>query len=284
MRVLRTVLFLTSLLGLSIARGQVKGQFISIDHIPIVVQDLNSVKRQLSESFHFKIKEGREHEGIINCFIKFQDGTYLEFVTPVDSSQKTGKYYTDFLRNRQGGTALAVSVESADSVIKALNKNAVPFETSSNRIWTIISPRATDHFFIDYADKQWKDSEVNTTHLNQSLSLRSTYVLSDDIELEMKKYKDLGFNGFTNGSYLGAPGKILEIGNSKLYLLDASKSKRITKALETRNLTGICGFEIKTSSLNELNRQLFKSEKMIIEKNRTILYLKDLNFFFVFTE
>ena len=66
--------------------------FTSIDHVPVVVSNIDSIKRILSAT-HFTVKEGREHEGIKNCFIKFQDGTYLEFITPTDSLQRIGKYY-----------------------------------------------------------------------------------------------------------------------------------------------------------------------------------------------
>jgi beta-lactamase class D len=68
----------------------------SIDHVPIVVNDLENVKEFLRGRLHFTIKEGKTHEGIKNCFVKFQDGTYLEFISPTDSLQAIGRFYKDF--------------------------------------------------------------------------------------------------------------------------------------------------------------------------------------------
>jgi AraC-like DNA-binding protein len=78
-----------------------------------------------------------------------------------------------------------------------------------------------------------------------------------------------------NSKFLSTPYKHLQIGNSNLYLLDASKSKGINQKLKSANLRGICGFEIKTGSLSSLNKPLGKSP--------AIFYLQDINLFFVFT-
>lgn len=48
---------------------------IGIDHVPIVVRDLNEAKTLFSDRLKFTVKNGREHEGISKFFVKFQDGT-----------------------------------------------------------------------------------------------------------------------------------------------------------------------------------------------------------------
>lgn len=283
MRILLTIIILIYSVGST--KAQAKNQnFISIDHIPIAVKDLDKLKKVLSELLHFKVKEGKEHEGIKNCFIKFQDGTYLEFTTPIDSLQATGKYYADFLKKRQGGTSMAIAIKSSDTLVNYLNEKFIPYKIDSNSIWKVVEPNEIDLFFIDYSDKQWKDSKANTTHLNGALSLESTYILSANIDVDLKEYKIFGFSELINGNFLNIPCRHLIIGHSHLYLLDASKSKKIKQSLNRQSLTGICGFEIKTKSLITLNKSLAKSEKVTMEKNRTIVYLEDLNLFFVFTE
>lgn len=283
MRILITVIFLTYFLG--IINGQTQSSnYISIDHIPIVVENLDNLKKVLSETLLFKVKEGKEHEGIRNCFVKFEDGTYLEFTSPIDSSQKIGKYYADFLKNRQGGTALAISVIKTDILISNLKTKRISFNIDSNRIWKTIEPKGIDLFYIDYIDKQWKDSKINTTHKNTALSLISTYFLSPNINLDLKKYKLFGFRELKNGRFSNIPYKHLLIGNSNLYLLDTSKSKGLMQKLNNQSLVGICGFEIKTKSLSMLNKLVEKVDNVTIEKNQTTIYLKDLNIFFVFRE
>lgn len=283
MRILITIFILTCFVGVTNGQTQ-NSNFISIDHIPIAVKNLDNLKKVLSELLHFNVKEGKEHEGIKNCFIKFQDGTYLEFTTPIDSLQTIGKYYADFLKNRQGGTSLAISIKSSDTLINYLDTKSISYKIDSNRIWKTLEPKGIDLFFIDYSDKQWKDSKTNTTHWNTARSLESVYILSPNIDVDVKKYKSFGFSELKNGNFLNIPYRHLMIGHSNLYLLYTSKSNKIEQSLNKQSLTGICGFEIKTKSLSALNKLLQKAEKVTIEKKQTIIYLQDLNLFFVFTE
>ena len=126
--------------------------FNSIDHIPIAVNDLDKLKTILKNELHFTLKEGKIHEGIKNCFVKFQDGTYLEFIQPIDSLPTIGKYYTNFLKTRQGGTSLAISIKNADLVKKLLNEQNIQFNYDRNKIWKTIEPENADVFFIEYLD------------------------------------------------------------------------------------------------------------------------------------
>ncbi len=256
--------------------GQAKqpNALLAIDHVPIVVKDMDSIKKLFSNTLHFTIKNGREHEGIKNCFIKFQDGTYLELVTPTDSLQATGKFYTAFLKKRAGGTALAVSVNSVDTVMKKLMAQSIIFESSNTNFWKTVSPKDDDIFFIEYADKRWKDSKLNTTHSNLAYSLRSIFLLSDSIILDIKKYTSFGFTKKESGYYQGIPYSRMQAGNSNLYLLNAAN----------KNSTGICGFEIKTASLKQLNSLLPKTANVLMEKNKTIIHIPELNLFLTFTE
>jgi len=268
----------------AIAKAQTtNSHFISIDHVPVAVKNLTAVKKLLT-ALHFTIKEGKEHEGIKNCFIKFPDGTYLEFTSPVDSVQPTSRYYTEFLKNRQGGTSLAISTDNADSLENFLTASAVPYTTDSNRIWKTVEPKGLDLFFIAYVDKQWKDSKTNTTHGNTARSLASVYMLSPNVDADVKKYTGMGFKELKNTQFLQVPHKHLQIGRSNLYLLESAASKKITQSFSTPATTGICGFEIKTRSLKTFNKLLANYEKRETGKHHTIIYLNDINLFFIFTE
>ncbi len=283
MRILITIFIL--IYFVSATKGQIPSpNFILIDHIPIAVKNLDNSRKVFSDLLHFKVKNGKEHEGIKNYFIKFEDGTYLEFTTPIDSLQTIGKYYADFLKNRQGGTSLAIAVKSSDTLINYLNAKSIMYNIDSNRIWKTVEPKGIELFFIDYADKQWRDSKTNTTHLNTASSLKSAYILSPDIDTDVKKYKLFGFSELEKGSFLNIPYRHLIIGGSHLYLLEAYKSKKITRFLKQQDLIGICGFEIKVKALSRLNKLLEKTDWVTIEKHRTIAYLQDLNLFFVFTK
>jgi hypothetical protein len=285
MRKLNLLLFLSYFINSVNGQPPVQSSnFTSIDHIPIVVKNIDIVKKILSETLHFKVKEGKEHEGIKNCFIKFQDGTYLEFITPTDSVQSMGKYYTDCLKNRQGGTSLAISVKSADTIINFLKAKNIQIKIDSNKIWKTVEPKGFDLFFIDYSDKNWKDSKTNTTHFNEALSLKSTYIIDTNQNLYAKKYKALGYSENRKGKFLGTPYKTLLIGQSNLYLFNASTTKMISSKFKSQIFFGICGFEIKVESLKKIEKLVLKSENIIIEKRKIIYFFPDNNFFLEFTE
>lgn len=123
--------------------GQASLTGISINHVPIVVANLPQVKTVFTD-LGFKVKNGREHEGINNCFIKFQDGTYLEFVEPINDKFSIGKYYTDFLKKKQGATALAVDVQHTAAAKNFLDKQHIRYTTDSNSVWQTIDPKIKD--------------------------------------------------------------------------------------------------------------------------------------------
>ena len=285
MQKLKFLLFLTFLVvfisGETVSQSS---NIISIDHIPIVVKDLDNTKKELSELLHFTVKEGKAHAGIQNCFVKFQDGTYLEFITPTDSLQSIGKYYSDFLKNRQGGTSLAISVKNSETIIDFLKEKKIQSEIDSNKIWKTVEPNGFDLFFIDYADKDWKDSKTNTSHLNEAILLKSTYIIDTKQNSFAKKYKTLGFSGNKKGDFLGIPYKTLLVGKSNLNLLNSSKANKIISKFNSQNFTGICGFEIKVKSLETLEKLLPKAENIINEKGKIIYFFSDSNFFLEFTE
>lgn len=258
--------------------------FNSIDHIPIVVDNLETVKNIFQNQLHFTVKEGKSHEGIKNCFVKFQDGTYLEFIEPIDSLQTIGKYYTDFLKTRQGGTSMAISFSNTTFIKSELNKRNIPFTADSNSVWQTIEPENFDLFFIEYTNKNWKENVAITTHLNAAISLNSTYFLCNDIDKEAKKYKDLGFVETGKGKYFETSYLLFKVGQSNLYLLDRQNSSKINQLLNSKNIQGICGFEIKVKSLQTFNNQIKQYDNTKYENNKTTIYFKDYNIFMTFTE
>ncbi len=258
--------------------------FKAIDHIPIVVSDLEEIKDLFKNQLHFTIKDGRTHEGIKNCFVKFKDGTYLEFIEPIDSLQTIGKYYANFLKIRQGATSLAISVSSGELVKKMLNENNTQYIVDSNKIWQTIEPKNFELFFIDYSDNNWKETPTNTTHLNTATSLNATYILTNNFETEIKKYKRLGVNEAGNGVNFETSYKQFKVGQSNFYILDGAKSRKIKQQFNKQNFQGICGVEIKVNSLQTFN-QLTKQKPTINQANdRTTIFLKDYNLFLTFTE
>ena len=262
----------------------IKSNAISIDHIPVVVRDLKQIKKLLSETLHFKVKAGRPHEGIENCFVKFPNGTYLEFTMPLDSTPSIGKYYTRFLNQRQGGASLAISVQSAETVKEDLRAKNISFTDDSNLVWKTVDPAISGLFYIEYADKSWKDTPQNTTHPNGAFALKSVWMLSNNVKMDIRKYVKFGFTDKGKEMVLGIPSRRLAIGNSTLFLIDRKYGNQLTPGFRARDMTGIAGFTIMVSSLDALKNRLPKSSNVVFDKNRVVYFLNEYNLFLEFTE
>lgn len=265
------------------AKENLRKLVIGIDHVPIVVRDLNEAKTLFSDRLKFTVKNGREHEGISNFFVKFQDGTYLEFITPLDSSFAIGNYYTNFLKHRAGGTSLALSVKSADTVMLSLQQCAVPFKSTANPVWLSVEPSGYDLFYIEYQNKTWKEREVNTTHANQSLSLKSVWWISEDPAKYISEFTKLGFIHNGASTYLGIPVQILKAGSSELIVVSRSESAGILANFKSTATEGIFGFTVQVKSLATI-KHLLKDQNLVIKGRNIIYYAKDYNFFIAFNE
>jgi hypothetical protein len=287
MKTLVCILYLSLLLTKVFAQvpnSNIKSNAICIDHIPVVVHDLEQVKKLLSETLHFKVKAGRPHEGIENCFVKFQDGTYLEFIMPLDSTPVIGKYYTRFLKQRQGGTLMAVSVQSAETVKKDLQAKKMAFTDNSNRVWKTVEPVHSDLFYIEYVDKAWQDMKENTTHPNGALSLQAVWIISSNVGEDTGKYTRSGFTNHGKELLLGVPAHRLAFGSSTLLLIDQKTGRRLTAGFSAREITGICGFTLKVNSLGTLKNRLPKLDIVRVDTRRILYFLNEYNLFLEFIE
>ncbi len=258
--------------------------FKAIDHVPVAVNDLEKVKNILTTGLHFTLKDGKNHEGIRNCFVKFEDGTYLELISPTDSVYTIGKYYTDFLKTRQGGTSLAISITNSDRVKKILQEKNMQFTVDSNRVWQTIEPEKVNLFFIEYADKKRKERPANTIHPNSANSLQAVYILTKNMDAATEKYKLLGFKETGSGEYAGIPYKLFKTGQNNLYVLDGTKSGKADQLLISKNTEGICGFHIRVGSLQQFNKLVTQGKNAVYEKNSTTVYLNEYHLFLKFTE
>jgi hypothetical protein len=263
---------------------------ISINHVPVAVPDLNKIKNLLSGYMGFTVKNGRVHAGINNCFTKFSDGTYLEFTQPLDSTETIGKFYADFLKVRTGAADMAIEVNSASRVADYFEKNNIAINTDSNRIWKSISPKkeGLGLFYIEYADKNSKDSKQNTTHANTATGLGSVYFATNDLTNAVKHFSKFGFTPGKQRPFFNETGFELAMGKTKLVLLNTGKRGNVTDNFINNKFNGVCGFSVMVSSLEKLKEQVTKNEngELIIKENNKKLYvlLRNYNLFFEFTE
>lgn len=73
-----------------------------LDHVPIVVRDLDRAKADL-EALGFSLKPGRAHRnGLRNAHAKFADGTEIELISPTAAVDDLSSTYIDWLKEGDG--------------------------------------------------------------------------------------------------------------------------------------------------------------------------------------
>ena len=88
------------------AMSQVQG----LDHIPIVVRDLDRAAADFS-ALGFALKPGRPHaNGLLNVHAKFRDGTELELITATAPTDELSRRYLDWLKRGEGPALLGLYV------------------------------------------------------------------------------------------------------------------------------------------------------------------------------
>jgi len=98
---LAILLFFSSLAS---AQAPIQG----LDHIPIVVRDLDRAAADFS-ALGFVLKPGRPHaNGLRNVHAKFPDGTELELITPRAPVDELSRRYVEWLRQGEGPVSLGL--------------------------------------------------------------------------------------------------------------------------------------------------------------------------------
>jgi len=168
-------------------------QNLSVDHIPIAIVDLSTIEYILGDKLQFTIKEGSVHDGIRNCFIKFEDETYLEFVSPIDSLSPLGQLYSNRLKIDSIPYFLAFKIPSTEKIINILHQNSINILLDSTRFWKTISLEHYSIFFIKYNNSNWKEKATFTTHSNGSIGLKHIWLSSNKSNVDLNLLKNLGF-------------------------------------------------------------------------------------------
>ena len=134
---------------------------------------------------------------------------------------------------------MAIAVKSADTIRHFLQAKKSGLKQIVAAYGKRLNQKGFDCFFIEYADKHWKDSKINTTHFNGAISLASTYIIDTDQQLYAKKYISLGFSEISKGAFSGIARRALLIGKSNLYFIKAAEAKRISSRFKSKNHLGI---------------------------------------------
>lgn len=240
---MKNYLFL-ALLSLSLTLPQ-KDLIIGIDHIPVVVNNLDSATI-FYKKLGFSIKPGRFHQnGIRNQHIKFPNGTEIELITasqPVDPL--TTEYYNS-LKEGEGPVYFGLFATNPTALTKQIDTN-------------ILHP-----LFFGSRNHSPTDKPEHFAHSNTAYSLTSIWLATDHISTYLQLFKKLGIKVKQKKMFSGITAQIAVLKEGEVILLPAS--------LQVIPHHQVIGVTVQVKDLKKLKTILQQSDIKGIESKNGLL-------------
>jgi catechol 2,3-dioxygenase-like lactoylglutathione lyase family enzyme len=267
------------------------GREIGLDHFGFAVKDLGAARKTYTSLLGFnRPLSGKLPNGLENVVYYFEDGTYIEALTPYDA--KKAPWYDAFLKKFEGPVFYVLSIFSERDARAFLKPRGLELSTpqsgtilmkgekkAPDEIWHTIflknSPiPGRPFFFIKYKRKdrdaffeKLKDKQIRRTffrHANTALGLRAAWHAVPDLEAAVKAYASIGLRAGRSFEEprLGARGRVVEAGQGVILLLaPANKESRVASFLEERKQPMLLGMSIEVASIVAAKRYLSSALK-----------------------
>lgn len=161
-----------------------------LDHIIILVNDLEAAATRY-RGMGFALKPGRRHDnGIRNQHVKFEDGTELELLTAPEARDQLTTQYRRYLAQGDGPAHLVLYAPDADALAKVI----VGGEFGARRDGLITFPigHRLRPVFFGGRNQSPTDRPEHFAHRNSAYSLTRAWLAVDDVAPESKLFAAVG--------------------------------------------------------------------------------------------
>jgi hypothetical protein len=223
--------------GLAVEPRSVQPLVLGIDHVPIVVGDLNKAEADY-RSMGFAIKPGRFHvNGIQNSHVKFADGTELELITAPRNVDALTSEYRLKLQSGEGPVYFGLFTPDTKLLRTKLSALNLPFEAEGG-LTSFPSGLRLHPMFFGTREKALDDKPEYFAHPNTSVRLTALWVGEDEDQLNV--LNKLGVNVQTSqpcGPIAGRT-EVARLPDGDLYLVKNGGPDRsvLGARLEVRDL------------------------------------------------
>ena len=255
-----------------------------IDHLVVLVRDLQSSTKEYRDLLGFDISvAGRHPGGTENSVAGFQDETYLELLSVYDPAKAADT--VAFLEKHEGAGSVGLNIGSADATINFLRSRGIETGTGSGTIklenidetpsvlWKWVDLKAKTSisdsiFFIEYTQeratfrKRHPEKYIVGPHPNGARRLASIWTIAKDLREGARPYETIGLhvNRQVSLDQVSAKGVEFQVGHGTILLLAPSKADGATaKLLQQRTEGSIIGSSVEVGSLS--------SAKQLLDKN-----------------
>ena len=152
-----------------------KPLLIGMDHIPVVVADLEKAQADF-RALGFAIKPGRPHaDGIQNAHVKFPDGTEIELITAPRAVDGLTSEYRAKLKSGEGPVYFGIYAPDSAALAARLNAIHAATEQDGNLIgFSLGSP--LHPVFFGQRNKAPSDRPEHFAHTNTAVRLSALWV------------------------------------------------------------------------------------------------------------
>ena len=246
-----------------------------IDHLVVLVRDLQSTTKEYHDLLGFDISGIGQHPGgTENSIARFQDDTYLELLSVYDPTK--AKDTVAFLEKYEGAGAVGLNIGSADATVNFLRSRGIETGTGSGTIklentddvpsvlWKWVDLKAktsiTDSiFFLEYTleraafRKRHPEQYSVGSHSNGARRLASVWMIAKDLKDGAGPYEMIGLlaKRQVKLEHADAKGTEFQVGQGTILLLAPTKDDGKTAMfLKQHGEGGILGASIEVGDLS----------------------------------
>ena len=170
----------------------------ALDHVPIAVRDIDSATSTYG-ALGFTIMPGRLHpNSILNAFVKFHDGSYLELITAGENGDSLAAWYRAFSRVREGGAFVSLRTVAMEPVVATLVSGGIDFvdtggEAAAFRTVALDAPEPFRRiFFIEYVAPTIEADSL-LTHANTATGIDAVWIAVEDLRMATEWLEHAGW-------------------------------------------------------------------------------------------
>jgi len=174
-------------------KQEISTPVIGMDHIPIVVKNLDSAA-YLYKTLGFSLKKGKPHlNGIVNQHVKFPNGTELELITAHDAKDSLTTEYLSHLREGEGPLYFGLFASDMATVAGQLNAAHNTYERKQGLIG--FPPEHGCHsLFFGSRNFSPTDKPEHFAHKNTAFALIKVWLAPDEAMEYRNLLQALGIN------------------------------------------------------------------------------------------
>jgi catechol 2,3-dioxygenase-like lactoylglutathione lyase family enzyme len=248
--------------------GSVLGTGRGLDHVIVIVRDLDAAARTFADVLGFTvIRGGSFPSGLRNGAVMFESN-YIELMSVDPSKVSADHELVRLLQKREGGYAFALNVSSARDTAQFLRARDIEVagptgsafvpegsKEVQTSLWQSVAIKKPalpyqPMFFIEYPPRKTRPPVAE--HRNTATGIRAVWIAVKDLDAAAKAYEAVGLptGRQVRVPQLGADGREIGAGQGAIVLLRSNDGKGPLASHLQQHGEGVVGISIEARDLD----------------------------------